>query len=187
MKLTRSKESWNLLSFEWIILLNIPKTWLSKPTTDNLSNLCGPNPALRRWAGKVLLKKAWSPKLNHRGRWTRKNILENKALKMGKEFTFRQQNQGESEGSLRNYSTAWQEMTTIPAYKNVITAVDQWLLSVFHSFFLNGSHSVPTQHYIRRKEVSQGNLWLLVHKKLYAHIREGCTPSREPGLWVEHS
>ena len=43
---------------------------------------------------------------------------------MGEEVTLREQNQGQSEGSLRNYSTAWQEVTIIPTYKNVVTAVD---------------------------------------------------------------
>lgn len=54
-------------------------------------------------------------------------------------------------------------------------------------FFLNGRHPVPTPNYIWQKEVSQGDLRLLVHKELHAHITEECTPSREPGLWVDDS
>lgn len=45
LKLNRSKESRNVLSFDGIVFLNKPQIWLSKPMMDNHSHLCGPNPA----------------------------------------------------------------------------------------------------------------------------------------------
>lgn len=98
LKLTRRKEPRNILSFEGIVFVNKPQTWLPKPMIDNHSNLRGANPTP---AGSALWQLC-RRKRSHREDWTRKNLPENKALRVpwgmpGKEFTSREQNQGQPE------------------------------------------------------------------------------------------